>query len=45
MRKETKKAIVDYQSDRKEVIDLKIHCQLLIVPWQFIGCSCNLLTF
>ena len=35
MRKETKKTIVDYQSDRKEVTDLKIHCQLSIVSYLY----------
>ena len=42
--KETKKKIVDYQLDRKEVTDLKIHCQLSIVPCQFIGCPYSSLT-
>ncbi len=33
-----------YQLDREEVADLKIHCQLSIVPCQFIGCPYSSLT-
>jgi len=44
MRKETKNIITDYQLNKKEIADLEIHCQLSIIPWQFIRCPYSLLT-